>query len=1499
MKRTMWLFAAALSLLLPARAEAQETQAELVLPLNDANVVNEGARMRLTKGTWDYLKITVRDTMKTWSAPGGAGINTLLDPGYNYSDPGDAGFVRTTPLSYDYVRYDVVWTSTHYRNCNSCGGEADTITCTPDCNKTQAVAPSPLWMQVRKPGFSWNDFPTVPSDVRLAYRDYGFYVADKANPFEDFYQLQFCTERYYFDRGGRDSPSNLAAKRCTAARTQLLNECAVWICVSAYLQYNIRLYIFPNMRQEYAADPVNGWAPPTLRGPFSGMSGLGATTVRWINGCGNGSTCTDVGNCTSCAAWICWKSGDRWTVSCNAGTWNMPVNIWRRALPTTVAGHNPNNAWDRITGTYFRAGDDTALYFNIYQMQIHSVDRASFNGSRDCEGEKFYTGRLVSGQPEILQDTDRIANCMRPKMWFNITTNRWTQCDPYDTWNADGTLNENRDDAKWMYPGHPDTGGFSSPGRCGAQPPCTDYTCTSRTDGYGSTWAWPDGKKAITNNPSWRNYLFTPGGGWYMFQLDYLNLYSGADPRMELRLSGKDIRLEIAAVADARVEGTVTAEDNNMRAVGRARIKSMVIDATLRLYSVDDTSCNPAQAATCSGFWKSVDDQKLNPDHIAFDIAVGNITVTPDDPFYSGECDAFEVDLLITTWRTTLCEILNDEIDIFGITIPVGTTTMIVDIIEDALKDLVGPALSDFTAAIPNLNQILGDPITLGTAMIETGIFAVGGSYTVQNMPDGTKRYPIPMLPYSAANREITDMRMSIGFKPVAFRPPGANNVMDIDLNDPPLPDSVYGVPTLMNPDTTPCGTNCSLGAHASTEDEDQMYDNDDYVTAAGGGYYANPKGGANLLLSQYKRVPEYWKGPLDPLKSPPSWCMQLNGNNAPRTLRTSADDDLFKTIYPRTRWLSFDNTYDNPPAGSGLVDAGRNTVGDWDQMPANSVLRQDFNDGSMDPSAIQYDLSIHIHQRTLAQFLQAMVASGIGCIEISGDSTDVIGKALGSILSTEAFASFIPELAVLYPGGTAKVRISPVASPRIRTGMGTMSYTPNIQAYKNGVRDASEDPRPMSGSYMLSVAVPDVRFEMLVTDPETGEDVSIMTLYWTPLIGLAMQHVRRCYYLDPLMIANDPKCTSQLVNVRTVSGYYEFYIDVNHPNLTSAWENGSDFPAGYWSDKTIGNTRGSSSVVIEKTFCDTPEGQNRCDMIGLSQFFPTLLSSVIQVFAVARFSFQNLTFDFLYVGPDGPNDDGKGGGDFVGIYTRFLGNLNVFGLLESAALFAPQNGFEPLAYVPDLESQRLFATNTPSFDVKTVRAMTDRKTEVSYTYAVDGGTWHSPVADDILQLATLTEGEHTLALRAVEHAQDGNYAALEPTLINFRIDTVPPLVNILPSPQGTYNRAVQVEIRDFQTPFEELKAEYSWDGTNWEPLEGPSVSVRGFENGRHTLRVRATDAVGLTNTASRVIVVEEASSWWWNWGCNVGGNEPDAGLIVLVLTLLGLGWRARRRGQM
>lgn len=132
------------------------------------------------------------------------------------------------------------------------------------------------------------------------------------------------------------------------------------------------------------------------------------------------------------------------------------------------------------------------------------------------------------------------------------------------------------------------------------------------------------------------------------------------------------------------------------------------------------------------------------------------------------------------------------------------------------------------------------------------------------------------------------------------------------------------------------------------------------------------------------------------------------------------------------------------------------------------------------------------------------------------------------------------------------------------------------------------------------------------------------------------------------------------------------------------------------------------------------------------------------------------------------------------------------------------------------------------------------------FQISLNRGDWKDQGSVSSVKLPPLEDGQHTLAVRAVDEA--GN-ADLSPAAISFTVDTIPPkttrvdIGNWIP---GADKLGVEIEGEDNLTPPERLVFSLrvdDRDATDFSKL--PPLSITGLGDGPHRVRVRAKDEAG------------------------------------------------------
>ncbi|MCC6437657.1 MAG: hypothetical protein IT196_21690, partial [Acidimicrobiales bacterium] len=165
-------------------------------------------------------------------------------------------------------------------------------------------------------------------------------------------------------------------------------------------------------------------------------------------------------------------------------------------------------------------------------------------------------------------------------------------------------------------------------------------------------------------------------------------------------------------------------------------------------------------------------------------------------------------------------------------------------------------------------------------------------------------------------------------------------------------------------------------------------------------------------------------------------------------------------------------------------------------------------------------------------------------------------------------------------------------------------------------------------------------------------------------------------------------------------------------------------------------------------------------------------------------------------------------------------------------------------ATAPDTEivsgPDSLTGATSASFDLSSEMGAT-------FQYKLDSGGYQS--ATDPLSLTGLSQGKHTLSVRAIDAY--GN-ADTTPATWNWTIDGVPPDTEILSGPDGVTGSTTAT----FDLSSEpDATFEYKLDDGDYLPATDP-LTLTGLSDGAHVLAVRATDAVGNADTSP--------ATWEW-----------------------------------
>jgi parallel beta-helix repeat protein len=141
-----------------------------------------------------------------------------------------------------------------------------------------------------------------------------------------------------------------------------------------------------------------------------------------------------------------------------------------------------------------------------------------------------------------------------------------------------------------------------------------------------------------------------------------------------------------------------------------------------------------------------------------------------------------------------------------------------------------------------------------------------------------------------------------------------------------------------------------------------------------------------------------------------------------------------------------------------------------------------------------------------------------------------------------------------------------------------------------------------------------------------------------------------------------------------------------------------------------------------------------------------------------------------------------------------------------------------------------------------------------SYWVSVNGGEWFSVGLNSNVTLRHLPEGANTVTVKAVANA--GNTAT---ATVHLVVDTVLPAVTIVSPSDGsaTSSATVTWQCSDASA---DISYEVSLDGGEWTSVSSTSMQFTGLYEGRHAVRVMATDRAGNQAVAEVEFVLDSVA---------------------------------------
>jgi hypothetical protein len=165
----------------------------------------------------------------------------------------------------------------------------------------------------------------------------------------------------------------------------------------------------------------------------------------------------------------------------------------------------------------------------------------------------------------------------------------------------------------------------------------------------------------------------------------------------------------------------------------------------------------------------------------------------------------------------------------------------------------------------------------------------------------------------------------------------------------------------------------------------------------------------------------------------------------------------------------------------------------------------------------------------------------------------------------------------------------------------------------------------------------------------------------------------------------------------------------------------------------------------------------------------------------------------------------------------------------------------------------------------------------VQYSWRVDNGVWSVFTPSNEARLVGLLEGKHTMEVKAINSK---NMMQNVPARYTFVVDSIAPKVRVVGDRTVGSRASFFVESSDWLTPKEDVRVAYRLDDGRWSNFGyNKKISLSGLREGRHTLRVRASDNAG--NTAESAFNFSASEG---GFGCS---TAPGAGSLADVLVML------------
>lgn len=517
------------------------------------------------------------------------------------------------------------------------------------------------------------------------------------------------------------------------------------------------------------------------------------------------------------------------------------------------------------------------------------------------------------------------------------------------------------------------------------------------------------------------------------------------------------------------------------------------------------------------------------------------------------------------------------------------------------------------------------------------------------------------------------------------------------------------------------------------------------------------------------------------------------------------------------------------------------------------------FLSDAMEPT-VAYHIGLGIHKNVISLAIWDLVTNGFLCLTIDKD-TPTIGEFLESVLTTDSFSLFMPELDRWYPEKDMRINIQPLT---YRTILGAPTADPpyattgRITAAEGGgylKTGPYQTSGKMPGSIAttsggvtkapdLSINIPHLAISFSVNTDGAGAWQRAFGLDIGAVVGIDLEITRNSSYGHVFYAHEYPEgCTPcSATCICTTTGRFIRLGLMADPSVN--W---------FFTYLDAGGIFKAQSYTWSQ-------------MSGIfGNILPVALAGILNAYAelgidIGQFIGAPFTIDAPYIGPAGPDEDADTYGNFFGLYLNLIGSLNasiVIDLLTgdslSGLMGAPADMAYNPSYVPssaDLVHPETYITAASGMDPMytsiafSATDMKDSAENLRFSWRMDGSPWTPFVKQDKVEVGYLLEGQHTFEVMSIN--SDG---ILDPTpaSFTFRIDSQGPSINIVQE-----GLKFLVDTRDYQTPSDLINVAYRIDGGEWtDNYMSKTIYLKGMSEGSHLLEVKATDDVGNSTVVS------------------------------------------------